>query len=45
MRVFGYYDDKLMYAARTGNGLTATLREERMRRFKSLETSECAFAD
>ena len=44
--VFGYYDgDRLMYVARTRNGFTPKLRTELMRRFKSLETAECPFAN
>ena len=44
--VFGYYEDgKLMYAARTRNGFTPIIREELMKRFRSLETDKCPFAN
>jgi DNA ligase D-like protein (predicted ligase) len=44
--VFGYYDgDKLMYAARTRNGFTPTLRADLMKKFKPLEIKECPFAN
>src|SRR5450432_3621373 len=44
--VFGYYDgDKLMYAARTRNGFTPSLRADLMKKFKPLETKECPFAN
>jgi DNA ligase D-like protein (predicted ligase) len=44
--VFGYYDgDKLIYAARTRNGFTPTLRADLMKKFKPLETKECPFAN
>ena len=44
--VFGYYDDgKLIYAARTRNGFTPTLRADLMKRFKPLEINECPFAN
>jgi len=37
--VFGYYDgDKLIYAARTGNGFTPKLRAELLKKFKPLES-------
>lgn len=40
--MFGYYDgDKLMYAARTRNGFTPTLRVDLMKKFKQLEIQEC----
>jgi len=42
--IFGYYqDDKLVYAARTRNGFTPSLREHLMKRFRVLETAECPF--
>ena len=44
--VFGYYEaTKSMYAARTRNGFTPMLRQELFRRFRSLETGECPFAN
>jgi DNA ligase D-like protein (predicted ligase) len=44
--VFGYYEgDRLIYAARTRNGFTPRLRETLARRFRSLETAECPFAN
>jgi bifunctional non-homologous end joining protein LigD len=44
--VFGYYEGgSLMYAARTRNGFTPTLRAALMKRFKTLETKECPFAN
>jgi DNA ligase D-like protein (predicted ligase) len=44
--VFGYYEgDKLIYAARTRNGLTPMLRADLMKKFKPLETKECLFAN
>jgi bifunctional non-homologous end joining protein LigD len=44
--VFGYYDEgKLMYAARTRNGFTPTLRADLMKRFKLLEIKDCPFAN
>ena len=44
--VFGYHEGgKLLYAARTRNGFTPASRAELYRRFRSLETSECPFAN
>ncbi|HEY1754327.1 MAG TPA: non-homologous end-joining DNA ligase [Bryobacteraceae bacterium] len=44
--VFGYYDDgHLMYAGRTRNGFTPKLRAELLKKFRSLETRECPFAN
>jgi DNA ligase D-like protein (predicted ligase) len=44
--VFGYYEgDKLLYAARTRNGFTPSLRAGLMKKFKPLETKECPFAN
>jgi bifunctional non-homologous end joining protein LigD len=44
--IFGYYEgDKLLYAARTRAGFTAASRVELFRRFRSLEISECPFAN
>jgi ATP-dependent DNA ligase len=44
--IFGYYEDgKLIYAARTRNGLTPTTRGKLFKRFKGLETAECPFAN
>jgi DNA ligase D-like protein (predicted ligase) len=44
--VFGYYEGgKLMYTARTRNGFTPSSRDELMKRFTGLETTECPFAN
>jgi bifunctional non-homologous end joining protein LigD len=44
--VFGYYEGgSLMYAGRTRNGFTPKLRAELLKKFKSLETRECPFAN
>jgi len=44
--VFGFYEaNELMYGARTRNGFTPKLRQELFRRFRSLETAECPFAN
>jgi ATP-dependent DNA ligase len=44
--VFGYYEgDKLIYAARTRNGFTPSLRADLMKKFKPLETRDCPFAN
>jgi DNA ligase D-like protein (predicted ligase) len=44
--VFGYYDDgQLMYAGRTRNGFTPKLRAELLKKFRTLETRECPFAN
>ena len=39
---FGYYPEgNLIYAPRTRNGFTPKLRDELMKRFKTLEMKEC----
>jgi DNA ligase D-like protein (predicted ligase) len=44
--IFGYYEGKnLIYAARTRNGFTPKTREELFRRFRSLESAKCPFAN
>jgi bifunctional non-homologous end joining protein LigD len=44
--VFGYYDDgRLVYAGRTRNGFTPSLRQELMGRFHALATGVCPFVD
>lgn len=44
--IFGYYDGpKLIYAARTRNGLTPVFREKLFKAFKGLEVKECPFAN
>jgi ATP-dependent DNA ligase len=44
--VFGYYeDDKLIYAARTRNGFTPSLRADLMKKFQNLEIAACPFAN
>jgi bifunctional non-homologous end joining protein LigD len=44
--VIGYYDGpKLIYAARTRNGLTPSSRAELFKKFKPLKISECPFAN
>jgi len=44
--IFGYYEgSKLIYVSRTRNGFTPRLREELLRRFRGLETTECPFAN
>ena len=44
--IFGYYQEgKFIYAARTRNGFTPAARENLMKRFRGLETSECPFAN
>jgi ATP-dependent DNA ligase len=44
--VFGYYEgEKLIYAARTRNGFTPTLRADLMKRFKKLEINDCPFTN
>jgi DNA ligase D-like protein (predicted ligase) len=44
--IFGYYeDDRLIYVARTRNGFTPLMRAQLFRKFRSLETSECPFAN
>jgi len=44
--VFGYYDSgKLMYAGRTRNGFTPSMREQLFKRFNALTTEKCPFAN
>ena len=44
--IFGYYEgDKLLYAARTRNGLTPAMRAQLYRHFLALEVPECPFAN
>jgi len=44
--IFGYYEDgRLVYAGRTRNGLTPSLRAGLMKRFDGLETKECPFVN
>ena len=44
--IFGYYEGKrLMYAARTRNGLTPALRATLVKKFHGLESAECPFAN
>jgi bifunctional non-homologous end joining protein LigD len=44
--VFGHYQGgKLMYAARTRNGFRPKLRDELMKRFRTLEIAQCPFAN
>lgn len=44
--VFGYYaGGKLMYAGRTRNGFTPSSREQLFKRFPTLATVECPFAN
>jgi bifunctional non-homologous end joining protein LigD len=44
--IFGYYEgNELLYAARTRNGFTPGLRATLIRKLRSLETSECPFAN
>lgn len=44
--IFGYYNDgNLLYAARTRNGFTPSLRDALFRRFRGLETAVCPFAN
>ena len=44
--VFGYYEgNRLMYAARTRNGFTPSVRATLMKRFRGLEIKECPFAN
>lgn len=44
--ICGYYErDNLLYAGRTRNGFTPASRAELHRRFRSLEISECPFAN
>ena len=44
--IFGYYEgDRLIYVARTRNGFTPVVRAQLFRKFRSLETPECPFAN
>ena len=44
--VFGYYDgDRLVYASRTRNGFTPTLRQQVSKKFRGLAIKECPFAN
>ena len=44
--VFGYYDGgKLMYAGRTRNGFTPSMRDQLFKRFNALATEKCPFAN
>ena len=44
--IFGYYDDgKLLYAGRTRNGFTPSLRKQLYKQFQDLEIAECPFAN
>jgi ATP-dependent DNA ligase len=44
--VLGYYDGpRLMYAAPTRNGFTASSRDALFRKFKGLETAKCPFVN
>ena len=44
--IFGYYDGtRLIYAARTRNGLTPSSRQALLKKFKGLEIAECPFAN
>ena len=44
--IFGHYDGRrLMYAGRTRSGFTQRLREDLIKRFRSLETPDCPFAN
>jgi bifunctional non-homologous end joining protein LigD len=44
--ILGYYDgDRLMYAARTRNGFTPSVRARLMQTFRPLETRLCPFAN
>jgi bifunctional non-homologous end joining protein LigD len=44
--IFGYYEgDQLLYAARTRNGFTPSLRQQLFRRFRGLETQKCPFVN
>jgi DNA ligase D-like protein (predicted ligase) len=44
--IFGYYAaGQLIYAARTRNGFRPNVRADLMKRFKSLQTEECPFAN
>ena len=44
--IFGYYEaGRLMYAARTRNGFTPSLREQLFKKFGGFETPDCPFAN
>jgi DNA ligase D-like protein (predicted ligase) len=44
--IFGYYDNgKLLYAGRTRNGFTPSLREKIYNQFRGLEIADCPFAN
>jgi DNA ligase D-like protein (predicted ligase) len=44
--IFGYYDgDRLIYAARTRNGFTPTVRQQLFKKFRGLEIPNCPFAN
>jgi ATP-dependent DNA ligase len=44
--IIGYYENgKLMYAARTRNGFTPTIRAGLMKRLRPLRTAQCPFAN
>jgi ATP-dependent DNA ligase len=44
--IFGYYEGKkLLYAGRTRNGSTPMLREQLQKQFRSVDISECPFAN
>jgi ATP-dependent DNA ligase len=44
--VFGYYDGtKLMYAGRTRSGFTSASRDQLFKRFQSLASAACPFAN
>jgi bifunctional non-homologous end joining protein LigD len=44
--IIGYYEgDRLIYTARTRNGFTPAMREQLFRRFRRLETADCAFVN
>jgi bifunctional non-homologous end joining protein LigD len=44
--ILGYHEgDRLLYAARTRNGLTPAARQQLFRKFRGLEIEECPFAN
>jgi ATP-dependent DNA ligase len=44
--IFGYYEgDNLIYVARTRNGFTPATREKLFQRLRTLETTQCPFAN
>jgi ATP-dependent DNA ligase len=44
--IFGYYEnDRLLFAERTRNGFTPSLRDELFKRFRVLQTSVCPFTN